>query len=116
MNPMEAVRALSLLKFFPSGPGEREAVMDLLERIADRPERLGWLVETLVNYVGEWPGPAQLRALYATRFRPADGIEGPHCAIAGFTPRDSERASLEAHDNVKREELEAPNISLRLLQ
>lgn len=96
-----AVQELSILKFFPASPGEQQAVMDLLDKIVDSPQRLRWLVDTMVNYIGEWPGPAQMRALYATRFRPADGIEGTHCAIAGFTPMDSERAALEARDNLK---------------
>ncbi len=104
----KAVADLSILRYFPSGPGEQKAVMQLLDRIVDEEYRLAWLVHTLTDYVGEWPGPAQLRALYATRYRPADGIEGTHCTIAGFTPMDSERASLEAHENVKRLELEEP--------
>ena len=102
MNSMQAVREMALIKYFPAGPGEREAVMNLLDKLAaGNEERLQWLVDIVVNYVGEWPGPAQLRALYATRYRPADGIEGTHCTIAGFTPMDLERASLEAHENVK---------------
>lgn len=100
----DAIEELGICKFFPSGPGERAGVMSLLEKIIDHPERLRWLVDTMVNYVGEWPGPAQLRALYATRYRPADGIEGVHCMIAGFTPCDSEAAELEAHENLKLEE------------
>ena len=107
----QAVRDLSILRFFPlHGPRRAASVYSrsFLDRIVDEEYRLAWLVHTLTDYVGEWPGPAQLRALYATRYRPADGIEGTHCAIAGFTPMDSERASLEAHENVKRLELEEP--------
>lgn len=104
----EAVEELATCKFFPAGPGERESVMRLLEKLTFDPHQLRWLVDTVVNYVGEWSGPAQLRALYATRYRPEDGIEGPHCAIAGFTPMDSERAELEAHENITRAELEEP--------
>lgn len=103
----QAVADLAILKFFPSGPGEQVAIMRLLLAIVDTPEHLAWLVKTLMDYIGEWPGPAQLRALYATRYRPADGIEGPHCTIAGFTPCDSERESLEGHENIKRLEIKA---------
>lgn len=114
MNPTlitEAVRIMATCKYFPAGPGEREAVMEMLERMCGNNEAgLRWLTITLVNYVGEWPGPAQLRALYATRYRPADGIEGPHCSLAGFTPADSERAVLEAHENLKVEGMRSPGL------
>lgn len=104
----DAIKELSTCKFFPADPGARESVARLLESLTTEPRKLRWLVDTMCNYVGEWPGPAQLRALYATRYRPEDGIEGAHCAIAGFTPVDSERLELEAHENLKRLELEAP--------
>lgn len=92
-----AVGALGVLKYFPSGADNREMIMVLLQNICDRKDRLAWLVNTLLNHVGEWPGPAQLRAIYAVRFRPADGVEGPTCTIGGFTPGDCERENLEGH-------------------
>ncbi len=82
--------------------------MRLLERICETPDRLDWLVSMLENHVGEWPGPAQLRALYATRWRPADGIEGTSCAIAGRTPADSESLSLAEHEDRKQIEAATP--------
>ncbi len=45
----QAVQALQILKFFPAGPGEQTEVMKLLDRIADSPDRLKWLVHVLLN-------------------------------------------------------------------
>ena len=99
---IDAVAEIVALPVFPRRTTSGGAIMALLAKLVDRPNRLRWLVDTVVNYVGEWPGPAQLRALYATRYPPADGIEGTHCKIAGFTPSESESASLEGHETIKR--------------
>lgn len=85
-----AVGALGILKYFPSGADNREMIMVLMQNICDRKDRLVWLVNTLLNHVGEWPGPAQLRAIYASRWTPADGVHGPPCTIHGFTADDME--------------------------
>lgn len=90
-----AILQMGTLKFFPAESTTRAVIMDLLSRIVSTESQLEWLVRTLIDHIGEWPGPAQMRALYATRFRPADGIEGPHCTLGGFTPAESETRFLE---------------------
>lgn len=91
----DAIATMSLLKFFPSGDVAVRVLIDLLIRLCSTREQLNWLVETLINRIGEWPGPAQLRALFCTRFPPADGIEGPPCELSGFTPADGEQRYVE---------------------
>jgi hypothetical protein len=91
-----AVAQMTILRYFPAESIGRAMVMDLLARMVGTAEQLNWLTRTLIDRVGEWQGPAQLRGLFCTRFKPADGIEGPTCTIAGFTPADSETAWLNA--------------------
>jgi hypothetical protein len=59
-------------------------------------EALEWLVAELVNHVGEWPGPANVRSLLCQRCKPADGIE-TGCGIPGYTPEDCEARAISEH-------------------
>jgi len=90
---MRAVGRMSILRFFPSDPYSRSQVAALLLKFVDRADGLEWLVNTMLNQVGEWPGPKELRALYCCKFKPADGIEA-YSAIRGFTPEDIEAENL----------------------
>lgn len=91
-----AVQRLAILKYFPSGDIVQEEIMSLFERMVDKPERLDWLVSVLIDQVGEWPGPKEVRAIYCTRFKPADGVEA-WSNLPGFTAMDSESLSYERH-------------------
>lgn len=90
----QAVEELATLPYFPASEGARKAIMRHILAICDRPERLEWLVDAALAHLRAWEGLATLRALYATRWRPADGIEGDTCTVPGFTPEDSEMACL----------------------
>lgn len=115
----KSVERLGALKFFPADPAARVVVMDLLRRMCGEKEHLTWLIYVLINHVGEWPGPAQMRALYATRFKPADGDEGPYCTIAGFTPVEAEAKFYELEGTRHQRQLESwkdENKMLRLME
>lgn len=71
-----AISGLAMLKYFPSEPEVRAQIKALLARMCPHLEALEWLVATLVNQAGEWPGPAEVRRTLASRYRPADGDEG----------------------------------------
>ena len=86
-----AMLQLSMLKFFPQAEAQ-QAIAMYLAQICGNGDRLSWLVSQLVNHVGEWPGPAEVRGLLCSRFKPADGIEAD-CTLAGFSPSDGEIAS-----------------------
>lgn len=91
----QTVADFGALKYFPADQAARLVVMRLLAAMVGTSEQLAWLRSVMVNRVGEWPGTAELRALFATRFRPADGIEGKgYCTIAGHTPSDIEAERL----------------------
>ena len=86
-----ALVQLAMLKFFPQGQAQK-AIAIFLEQICGDADRLQWLVAQLVNHVGEWPGPAEVRGLLCTRYRPADGQEA-NCTLPGYSPADGEAKS-----------------------
>jgi hypothetical protein len=49
--------------------------MELLGRMVSTPAQLGWLVTTLIDRIGTYAGPDQIRAVFCTKFKPKDGIE-----------------------------------------
>jgi hypothetical protein len=86
-----ALVQLSMLKYFPPGQAQK-AILLYLERLCGTADRLHWLVTELVNHVGEWPGPAEVRGLFCSRYRPADGIEAD-CSLPGYSPAAGEAKS-----------------------
>jgi hypothetical protein len=67
----------------------RASVMRYLAEMCPHREALHWLVRTVVNHVGTWPGVAELRGILCTRYDPADRIDGDS-TIPGFRPEDAE--------------------------
>lgn len=80
---------LTLLKFFPADPIARAMIVDFLAKLTGQKDRLEWLIMALVNHVGEWPGPKEVRGILCSRYKPADGIKA-ECSIAGFTAAEIE--------------------------
>jgi hypothetical protein len=95
-----AIEELAMLQYFPADDGARAAIMRLLARMVPHREALIWVVRTMVDRVGAWKGPMELRGVLCTRFRPADGVEA-FSTIAGFRAEDSEAAYLEEHTQRK---------------
>ena len=63
--------------------------------MADSDEHVRRLVKRALAVFNEWPGPRELRALYCSRWRPADGVEAysmlyPSDESGGGFPRDPE--------------------------
>lgn len=90
---VEAVGELGAIPYFPREAAPQAAIMRALCAFVGEPWHLRWLVDTANNHMREWRGIAELRALYCVRFKPADGIEGSQCSIAGYTPADCEAAN-----------------------
>ena len=86
---IDAVERLSCLSMFPSSDGARTEIMRLIDRMVSNEVQLEWLVRTMVDQVGTWPGPKELRAVLCVRFKPADGIEADS-EIPGFRAADIE--------------------------
>lgn len=101
-----AVAELSMCEYFPTDDPTRAAIMRLLARICPHEEALRWLVRTFVDRIGRWHGPTELRAVLATRYRPADGVDpvdglAPCSTLPGFRPGDSEESTYDAHEQLK---------------
>lgn len=85
----EAIKYLAAIPFFPTDEYAQEAVMRELEKFVDQPVRLQWLVDAAINTMRKWEGVPELRGLYCTRYRPADGRE-TSCSLPGYSPADCE--------------------------
>ena len=90
-----AVSELEAIPFFPETDGAKGAVARGIARFCDRLDGLRWLTDTAVDRMKKWDGVGELRALYCTRFPPADGLPAVDCTVPGFTPADSEAAYFE---------------------
>lgn len=106
-----AVAKLTVLKFFPAEMIARAVVMGILDRMVGTVEQLDWLVTAMIDRVGEWKGPKELRAVFCTRYRPFDGIEA-WSEIPGFTALDSEAAHYFEHENIKKLEKSTPDLGV----
>jgi hypothetical protein len=96
-----------MLAYYPSDPGTQGAIMTLLAGMCQSREALDWLVNQMVNRVGAWKGPAELRGVLCSRFKPADGVEADS-SIPGLRPADSEQLYLERHNAIREMEKTAP--------
>lgn len=102
-----AIDELALLRFFPPDPGARAALIGLLARMVGNcplygtnpAQRLHWLTQAMLTHYNEWPGPETLRAVYCTRFKPADGIERD--LTSGSLAEEIERRAIEGHADMK---------------
>lgn len=92
---------LAMLEYFPRD--SRASVMNLLRTICPHRRALKWLVSELINHVGKWPGPADVRGLLCLRFDPADGVD-QWCTLPGYTAEEQEAKHLERHKQLKEAE------------
>lgn len=70
-----AVAKLGLMAFFPGDPDVRAALVTVFMEMIDTQEQLDWLVARALKLYGRWPGVAEIRALYCSRWKPKDGVE-----------------------------------------
>jgi hypothetical protein len=87
---IKGVGKLGTLRFFPASRDERVAIMEMLERMVTTKAQLDWLVTTMIDKVGEWKGPLELRGVFCTRFDPADGVTACCGQTIGFRNEDFE--------------------------
>jgi hypothetical protein len=103
LSPEEAVAIrdqFTLMKFFPSDPGARAALSRLLQRMCGSFDQAQWLVDRALDLYAEWPGTTEVRALYCSHFKPADGIDANSIIYPnGFL--DGRPATIEAAPQYK---------------
>ena len=95
---------LTSMKFFPSDPGARDAIVAIVGEMAQTHEQVEWLVRRMIAIYPEWPGPKEMRACFCSRFRPADGIEALSAVYGdeGGFPPDPEVERLKLSSNSQR--------------
>jgi hypothetical protein len=90
-----AVSELGAIPYFPTDSGAQLAIMVQLELFVSSAHELRWLITAAVAVMRKWEGVPELRGLYCTRFKPADGKE-VSCSLPGYTAEESEmRLTLE---------------------
>jgi hypothetical protein len=126
----QTVARICLMPFFPSSDsGARAVVAKEIVNMANSDEQVIWLGYRFVQlYPKQWPGIGELRALFCTRFKPADGFqinsgvfeEFPSEAQLGpvpglyLPPAPSEREAIEAASIPPTRQLEAGKVSVDL--
>lgn len=77
MNPENVANILSglqLIPFFPQSGEAFDALVRLVGKMAETEDQVQWLVDRMMlNPYPKWPGPAEMRAVFCTRFKPKDG-------------------------------------------
>jgi hypothetical protein len=84
-----AVGEMAAIPYFPADEHALRAIMQQISKFVDRPDRLRWLVDAALNTMLQWGGISELRGLYCTKFKPADGIEAD-CHLPGYSANDCE--------------------------
>ena len=83
-------RMRASVPFYPQDEVGAAEVLLTIHRMCETADQIQWLATMVINTWEKWEGIAGLRRLYASRFRPQDGIS------ADTTDRtDGERAFLE---------------------
>lgn len=100
----EAAARFAIMPFFPAEAIARTELAATLVRMVSTPQQLEWLVQAVTGHVDRWPGLREVRAIFCTRYKPADGIE-EWSAIPGFTAGDSEADHLAKIEAPKRAEV-----------
>lgn len=100
----DVVDSFGALAFFPKPDdvAARKVIMRLVEAMVNDMDELNWLQAAMINRVGEWKGPADLRGVLCaygvmtgkSGWQPADGIWSASSA-PGFTQDDRNARWLE---------------------
>ena len=70
-----AVSKLALMAFFPGDPEVRAGLISIFMEMVETEEQIDWLVGRALRIYSRWPGVAEIRALYCSRYKPKDGFE-----------------------------------------
>lgn len=66
---------LSVLKFFPADSTARAEIVLMACKMAHTNADIAWLANRCLELWNEWEGPREMRAVFCSKFLPADGIE-----------------------------------------
>lgn len=68
------VAALGAIPYFPSDATIRGVIGEEVRAICGTPAEAAWLADRMIFLYARWPGPRDLRIVYASRKVPHDGI------------------------------------------
>jgi hypothetical protein len=71
----EIVGELTLLRFFPSDPIARTALVREICDMAASEDQVRWLITRMLKLYQVWPGLGEVRATFCSKFKPRDGVE-----------------------------------------
>jgi hypothetical protein len=78
MNPvkvLEMIGELRVLRYFPNDESVMNAIVRLCGSMCASETQVRWLVDRLTSGIyTEWPGIAEVRGCFCSRYKPADGI------------------------------------------
>ena len=63
------------MAFFPGDPEVRAGLISIFMEMVETEEQIDWLVGRALRIYSRWPGVAEIRALYCSRYKPKDGFE-----------------------------------------
>lgn len=90
---LDAVESMAcIIPFFPKERKSRALVAQMIGSFVNTPEELEWLVLTACGSFRDWDkagGVVELRGLFCTRYRPADGITA-NCTTPGLKTEEAE--------------------------
>ncbi len=98
-NVLRMVSELAMLKYFPAN---NEAVLLALVRLCGdmchSEAEVRWLVDRMTSGIySEWPGPAEMRACFCSRYPPKDGVNAYSSVYPdGLPPSKEARTMLAA--------------------
>jgi hypothetical protein len=96
-----AMGRIALMKFFPASDiSARATVMLELIEMCSTDEQVEWLGNRVTALYTEWPGLRELRAVFCSKFKPADGIEVYSADTRFIDGIPSERQISEGQESV----------------
>lgn len=84
----------AVIPFFPGDSSGQLVIMREMQKFVSSAHHLRWLVDAAVGVMRKWESLPELRGLYCTRFKPADGRE-ENCSLPGYSPEESEMAYIQ---------------------
>jgi hypothetical protein len=93
-----AIERLQMLAYYSKDLNRPLA--DLLERMCPSEEALEWLVNQMVNKVGVWRGPTELRGVLCSKYNPLDRIDAWCVDTPGFSAEEGEARYFKALPSV----------------
>ncbi len=103
MNPvkiLEMLGELRALRFPPNDERVMNAIVRLCGSMCANEAQVRWLVDRMTSGIySEWPGIAEMRACFCSRFKPADGIDANSTVYPdGFPPDPTAPPRIAAAD------------------